>query len=142
MFICFFISSSKKNLPSQAEKIQQTSAARSRNNTSVSQNLQGSNHVNNDEQGDSMFNDEDDDLDMTEIDQAVLKGKAPLSSQETDEKVSKRNMNHNVVEKTGAVSTSQRYMFCCVNTEVFEIPQVFIKICIDQEDINFWHQSI
>ena len=89
-----------------------------------------------------MFNDDDDDLDMTEIDQAVLEGKAPLSSQETDEKVDKRNMNHNVVEKTGAVLTSQRYMFCCVNAEVFEIPQVFVKICIDQEDIKFWHQSI
>lgn len=88
-----------------------------------------------------MFNDDDDDLDMTEIDQAVLEGKAPLSSQETEEKIDKRNVNHNVVEKTGAVSTSQRYMFCCVNTKVFEIAQVFIKIYI-LGNIRIWHQSI
>ncbi len=57
-----------------------------------------------------MFNDDDDDLDITEIDQALLDGKAPLSSQETEEKADKMT-NRNDVVKTGAVSTSQRYMF-------------------------------
>ncbi|KAL9981649.1 hypothetical protein ACROYT_G010382 [Oculina patagonica] len=100
-------SSAKNNLPSLAEKIQRKSTARSFNNTSVVQNSQRSNHVNNNQPDDSMFNDDDDDLDITEIDQALLDGKAPLSSQETKEKADKM-INHNDVVKTGAVSTGQR----------------------------------
>lgn len=131
LFIRLFISSAKKNLPSQAEKIQQKSTARSCNNTTVSHNSQRSNHANNNQQDDSMFNDDDDDdLDITEIDQALLEEKAPLSSQETEEKVDKM-INHNNVAKTGAASTSQRYMFHCVITAVFETVLRISHLCID-----------
>ena len=108
LFICLFISSAKK-----ATKIQQKSTAGSCNDTSVLKDSQRGNHPNENEQDDSLFNDDDDDLDITEIDQALLDGKAPLSSQETEEKVDKR-INHIDVVKTGAASTSQRYIICCM----------------------------
>ncbi|KAJ7387377.1 Cell cycle checkpoint control protein rad9b [Desmophyllum pertusum] len=96
-------SSAKKNLPSQSGKIQQKTTSRSHNNTSVLQNSQGSNPANDNEQDDSMF---DDDLDITELDQALLGGKTPLSSQKAQEKDDMMK-NHNSV-KTKPVLTSQR----------------------------------
>ena len=65
-----------------------------------------------------MFNDDDDDLDITEIDPALLDGKAPVSSQNTGEK-DDRTINHKDSVKTEPVSRSQRCMFHCVITVVF-----------------------
>ena len=65
-----------------------------------------------------MFNDDDDDLDITEIDPALLDGKAPVSSQNTGEK-DDRTINHKDSVKTEPVSRSQRCMFHCVLTVVF-----------------------
>ena len=57
-----------------------------------------------------MFNDDDDDdLDITEIDQALLDGKAPVSSQLTEEK-DHRVTNHKDSVKTDPVSRSRRYL--------------------------------
>ena len=112
--LCFFVSFAKKNLPPQSEITRQNTAGRLHNNPSVSQNSQRSDHGNNNEQDDSMFNDDDDDdLDITEIDQAVLDGKAPESSQKTEERDDKI-INHKDSVKTNPVSRSQRYMFHCV----------------------------
>lgn len=98
----------KKNLPPQSEITRQNTAGRLHNNPSVSQNSQRSDHGNNNEQDDSMFNDDDDDdLDITEIDQAVLDGKAPESSQKTEERDDKI-INHKDSVKTNPVSRSQR----------------------------------
>ena len=114
LFLRLFVSSAKKNMPSEDEKVQQKSTDNSRNSASVLQNSHRSNHAaNNSEQDNSMFNDDDDDLDITEIDQAMLEGKAPLASQKTEGKVDKMT-SHNDVRKAGAVSTGQRYKFCCV----------------------------
>ena len=114
----FFISSAKKNLPSQSGKIQQKTTSRSHNNTSVLQNSQGSNAANDNEQDDSMF---DDDLDITELDQALLGGKTPLSSQKAQEKDD--TMKNHKSKKTEPVLTSQRYMFYCMITAIFEVIQ-------------------
>lgn len=101
-------SCAKKNLPPQSEITRQNTAGRLHNNPSVSQNSQRSDHGNNNEQDDSMFNDDDDDdLDITEIDQAVLDGKAPESSQKTEERDDKI-INHKDSVKTNPVSRSQR----------------------------------
>ena len=104
-----FISSAKRNLLPQSEKTRQKTAAGLHNNSSVSQNLQRSDHVNNNERDYSMFNDDDDDLDITEIDQALLDGKAPVSSQKTEEK-DHRVTSHNDSVKTNPVSRSRRYL--------------------------------
>ena len=104
-----FISSAKRSLLPQSEKTRQKTPAGLHNNSSVSQNLQRSDHVNNNERDYSMFNDDDDDdLDITEIDQALLDGKAPVSSQKTEEK-DHRVTNHNDSVKTDPVSRSRRY---------------------------------
>ena len=109
-----FISSAKKNVPPQSEKTREKTTGRLHGNPSVSQNSQKSDHVNNNERDDSMFNDDDDDdLDITEIDQALLDGKAPVSSQEPDEKDDKIT-NHKDSVKRDPVSRSKRYMFHCV----------------------------
>lgn len=114
-----FVSSAKKNLLPQSEIMQQKITGRLHNNPSVSQNSQRSDHVNNNGQDDSMFNDDDDDdLDMTEIDQALLDGKAPVSSQKTEEKDQKIE-NHKDSVKTNPVSRNQRYMFHSVIAVVF-----------------------
>ncbi|XP_020613643.1 cell cycle checkpoint control protein RAD9B-like isoform X4 [Orbicella faveolata] len=100
-------SSAKKNLPPQSEKTRQKTTGRLHNNTSESQNSQRSGHVNNNERDDSMFNDDDDDdLDITEIDQALLDGKHPVSSQKTEEK-DDRIINHKDSVKTDPVLRSQ-----------------------------------
>lgn len=105
-----FISSAKRNLLPQSEKTRQKTPAGLHNNSSVSQNLQRSDHVNNNERDYSMFNDDDDDdLDITEIDQALLDGKAPVSSQKTEGK-DHRVTNHNDSVKTDPVSRSRRYL--------------------------------
>lgn len=104
-----FISSAKRSLPPQSEKTRQKTLA-GLYNTTVSQNLQRSDHVNNNERDYSMFNDDDDDdLDITEIDQALLDGKAPVSSQKNEEK-DHRVTNHKDSVKTDPVSRSRRYL--------------------------------
>ena len=105
-----FISSAKRNLRPQSEKTRQKTPVGLHNNTSVSQNLQRSDHVSNNERDYSMFNDDDDDdLDITEIDQALLDGKAPVSSQKTEEK-DNRVTNHKDSVNTDPVSRSRRYL--------------------------------
>jgi len=61
-----------------------------------------------------MYNDDndDDDLDITEIDQALLDGKAPVS-QKTEEKDDKIINPKDSVKKE-PLSRSERYMFHCV----------------------------
>ena len=104
-----FISSAKRNLPPQSEKTRQKPPA-GLHDTTVSQNLQRSDHVSNNERDYSMFNDDDDDdLDITEIDQALLDGKAPVSSQKTEEK-DNRVTNHKDSVNTDPVSRSRRYL--------------------------------
>lgn len=61
----------------------------------------------------------DDDLDITELDQALLGGKTPLSSQKAQEKDDTMK-NHNSA-KTKPVLTSRRYMFYCMITAIFEV---------------------
>ena len=77
-----------------------------------------------------MFNDDDDDLDITEIDQALLDGKDPVSSQKTEEKDDKI-INDKDSGKTNPVSRSQRYvyMFHCVFPVVFDVKQRIISDC-------------
>ena len=98
----------------------QKTTGRLNNNPSVTQNSQRSDHVNNNERDDSMFNDDDDDLDVTEIDQALLDGKAPESSQKNEEKDDKI-INHKDSVKTNPVSRNQRYMFHSVIAVVFDV---------------------
>ena len=62
-----------------------------------------------------MFNDDDDDLDITEIDQALLDGNAPVSSLKTEEKDDKI-INHKDSVKTNPVSRSQRYIYLFITT--------------------------
>lgn len=122
-----FVSSAKKNLPPQSEKPRQKTTGKLYNNPSESQNLQRSDHVNNNERDDSMFNDDDDDdLDITEIDQALLDGKAPVSSQKTEEK-DDRIIKHKDSVKTDPVLRSQRYMFHGVIAIVFDVIQRIIS---------------
>ena len=69
-----------------------------------------------------MFNDDDDDdLDITEIDQALLDGKAPVS-QKTEEKDDKI-INHKDSVKKDSVSRSQRCLFHCVIAADFDAVQ-------------------
>lgn len=109
LLVLLLISSAKRSLPPQSEKTRQKTLA-GLYNTTVSQNLQRSDHVNNNERDYSMFNDDDDDdLDITEIDQALLDGKAPVSSQKNEEK-DHRVTNHKDSVKTDPVSRSRRYL--------------------------------
>ena len=84
--------------------MQQTITSKSHNST-ASQNSQRRDAGDNDDQDDAMFND-DDDLDITEIDQALLGDKTPLTAQKTNVKDSK--MKDSSSSNTEKISTTQR----------------------------------
>ena len=108
VFLFLLDSSSKKKLPTQSGTVQQKNTARSgRNNTTDVESSQGQDDADNNEQDDVMMNDDDDDLDITEIDHALLGGKAPLSVQTSQENNSK--VMNNESTKREQMSTSQRY---------------------------------
>jgi len=98
-------SSAKTNLPSTSGTVQQTITSISHNNSTASQNSQRRDAGDNDDQDDAMFND-DDDLDITEIDQALLDDKTPLTAQKTNVKDSK--MKDSSSSNTEKISTTQR----------------------------------
>ena len=86
--------------------MQQTITSKSHNNSKASQNSQRRDAGDNDDQDDAMFND-DDDLDITEIDQALLGDKTPLTAQKTNVKDSK--MKDSSSSNTEKMSTTRRY---------------------------------
>lgn len=98
-------SSAKTNLPSTSGTVQQTITSISHNNSTASQNSQRRDAGDNDDQDDAMFND-DDDLDITEIDQALLDDKTPLTAQKTNVKDSK--MKDSSSSNTEKMSTTRR----------------------------------
>ena len=100
-------SSAKTNLPSTSGTVQQTITSKSHNNSTASQNSQRRDAGDNDDQDDAMFNDDDDDLDITEIDQALLGDKTPLTAQKTNAKGSK--MKDSSSSNTEKMSTTRRY---------------------------------
>lgn len=100
-------SSSKKKLPTQSGTVQQKNTARSGpNNTTDVENSQGQDDADDNEQDDALMNDDDDDLDITEIDHALLGGKTPLSVQTRQENDSK--VMNNKSTKSEQMPTSQR----------------------------------
>ena len=109
VFLLLLDSSSKKKLPTQSGTVQQKNTARSGpNNTTDVENSQGQDDADHNEQDDALMNDDDDDdLDITEIDHALLGGKTPLSVQTRQENDSK--VMNNKSTKSEQMPTSQRY---------------------------------
>ena len=108
LFLPLLDSSSKKKLPSQPGTMQQKTTARSGpSNTTALENSQGQDDADNNEENDAMLNDDDDDLDITEIDHALLDGKTPLPVQKSQEKGNKVMKSKST--KSEQMSTSQRY---------------------------------
>ena len=86
--------------------------SRTHNNSRALENSQGQDVTDKNEQDNSMFND-DDDLDIAEIDQALLGEKTPLAAEKTQEKNNQVKTKNSA--KTGQMSTNQRYIHCVPN---------------------------
>lgn len=102
------ISSAKTTPTTNPDQVKQKEGASSHIKTA--QNSQTNNHYNDIEQNDSLFNEEnnDGDMDMTEVDKVLLKEKTPRPSQNSEGKTYNKKSQSN--SGNTAEETSQRYL--------------------------------
>ena len=102
------ISSAKTDPTTNPDQVKQKEGASSHIKTA--QNSQTNNHYNDVEQNDSLFNEEnnDGDMDMTEVDKVLLKEKTPGPSQNSEGKTNNKKSQSN--SGNTAEETSQRYL--------------------------------
>ena len=102
------ISSAKTDPTTNPDQVKQKVGASSHIKTA--QNSQTNNHYNDVEQNDSLFNEEnnDGDMDMTEVDKVLLKEKTPRPSQNSEGKTYNKKSQSN--SGNTAEETSQRYL--------------------------------
>lgn len=102
------ISSTKTDPTTNPDQVKQKVGASSHIKTA--QNSQTKNHYNDVEQNDSLFNEEnnDGDMDMTEVDKVLLKEKTPGPSQNSEGKTNNKKSQSN--SGNTAEETSQRYL--------------------------------
>lgn len=102
------ISSAKTTPTTNPDQVKQKEGASSHIKTA--QNSQTNNHYNDTKQNDSLFNEEnnDGDMDMTEVDKVLLKEKTPGPSQNSEGKTYNKKSQSN--SGNTAEETSQRYL--------------------------------
>ena len=102
------ISSAKTDPTTNPDQVKQKVGSSSHIKTA--QNSQTNNHYNDVEQNDSLFNEEnnDGDMDMTEVDKVLLKEKTPRPSQNSEGKTYNKKSQSN--SGNTAEETSQRYL--------------------------------
>ena len=102
------ISSAKTDPTTNPDQVKQKVGASSHIKTA--QNSQTNNHYNDIEQNYSLFNEEnnDGDMDMTEVDKVLLKEKTPGPSQNSEGKTNNKKSQSNF--GNNAEETSQRYL--------------------------------
>ena len=102
------ISSTKTDPTTNPDQVKQKVGASSHIKTA--QNSQTNNHYNDVEQNGSLFNEEnnDGDMDMTEVDKVLLKEKTPRPSQNSEGKTYNKKSQSN--SGNTAEETSQRYL--------------------------------
>ena len=102
------ISSAKTDPTTNPDQVKQKEGASSHIKTA--QNSQTNNHYNDTKQNDSLFNEEnnDGDMDMTEVDKVLLKEKTPRPSQNSEGKTYNKKSQSN--SGNTAEETSQRYL--------------------------------
>ena len=107
-FLIVLISSAKTDPTTNPDQVKQKVGASSHIKTA--QNSQTNNHYNDVEQNDSLFNEEnnDGDMDMTEVDKVLLKEKTPGPSQNSEGKTNNKKSQSN--SGNTAEETSQRYL--------------------------------
>ena len=107
-FWIVLISSAKTDPTTNPDQVKQKVGASSHIKTA--QNSQTNNHYNDVEQNDSLFNEEnnDGDMDMTEVDKVLLKEKTPGPSQNSEGKTYNKKSQSN--SGNTAEETSQRYL--------------------------------